>query len=63
MELSTGDRSAGMLEDGERLPDSQVEPTVELDEIFGAFDESTRRAFQQWVDGLAKAIGGRPPRT
>jgi phospholipid/cholesterol/gamma-HCH transport system substrate-binding protein len=61
VELSTGDPSAGMLEDGERLPDSQVEPTVELDEIFGAFDESTRRAFQQWVDGLAKASEGEAP--
>jgi phospholipid/cholesterol/gamma-HCH transport system substrate-binding protein len=61
VELSTGDPSAGMLEDGERLPDSQVEPTVELDEIFGAFDESTRTAFQQWVDGLAKASEGEAP--
>jgi phospholipid/cholesterol/gamma-HCH transport system substrate-binding protein len=61
VELSTGNRSSGMLEDGERLPDSQVEPTVELDEIFGAFDEPTRRAFQQWVDGLAKASGGQAP--
>jgi phospholipid/cholesterol/gamma-HCH transport system substrate-binding protein len=61
VELSTGDPSAGTLEDGERLPDSQVEPTVELDEIFGAFDEPTRRAFQQWVHGLAKASEGEAP--
>ena len=61
VELSTGDRSAGMLEDGDRLPDSQVEPTVELDEIFGAFDEPTRRAFQQWIEGLAKASEGEAP--
>ena len=37
----------------QRLPDAQVEPTVELDEIFGAFDEPTRRAFQA-VDGRAR---------
>ena len=61
VQLSTGNRSSGMLEDGERLPDAQVEPTVELDEIFGAFDEPTRRAFQQWVDGLAKASEGEAP--
>jgi phospholipid/cholesterol/gamma-HCH transport system substrate-binding protein len=61
VELSTGDRSSGMLEDGERLRDSQVESTVELDEIFSAFDESTRRAFQQWVKGLAKASEGQAP--
>jgi phospholipid/cholesterol/gamma-HCH transport system substrate-binding protein len=61
VELSTGDRSSGILEDGERLANSQVEPTVELDEIFGAFDEPTRRAFQQWIDGLAKASAGEAP--
>jgi phospholipid/cholesterol/gamma-HCH transport system substrate-binding protein len=61
VELSTGNRSAGMLEDGERLPNVQVEPTVELDEIFGAFDEPTRRAFRQWVAGLSKASGGDAP--
>jgi phospholipid/cholesterol/gamma-HCH transport system substrate-binding protein len=61
VELSTGDRSSGMLEDGERLRDSQVESTVELDEIFSAFDEPTRRAFQQWVKGLAKASDGQAP--
>src|SRR5918992_4738061 len=62
VELSTGNTSAGMLEDGDRLPNSQVEPTVELDEIFGAFDAPTRKAFQEWVDGLAKASeGGQAP--
>jgi phospholipid/cholesterol/gamma-HCH transport system substrate-binding protein len=58
VELSTGNKSSGMLEDGERLPDAQVEETTELDEIFGAFDEPTRTAFQQWVEGLAKASRG-----
>jgi phospholipid/cholesterol/gamma-HCH transport system substrate-binding protein len=58
VELSTGDKSKGILEDGERLADAQVEPTVELDEIFGAFDEPTRRAFRQWVAGLSKASDG-----
>ena len=61
VELSTGDRSSRMLEDGDRLADSQVEETVELDEIFSAFDEPTRRAFQQWVKGLAKASDGQAP--
>ena len=36
---------------------SYVEPTVELDEIFNAFDRPTRSAFQQWVAELTKAIG------
>jgi phospholipid/cholesterol/gamma-HCH transport system substrate-binding protein len=61
VELSTGDRSKGMLGDGERLPDTQVEETVELDEIFGAFDEPTRNAFKEWMAGLAKASEGSAP--
>jgi phospholipid/cholesterol/gamma-HCH transport system substrate-binding protein len=61
VELSTGNTSSGMLEDGDRLPDAQVEETVELDEIFGAFTPETRRAFQQWVDGLSKASRGNAP--
>jgi phospholipid/cholesterol/gamma-HCH transport system substrate-binding protein len=58
VEISQGHPSAGMLEDGGRLPDSQVEPTTELDEIFKAFDEETRAAFQDWVAELRRAIRG-----
>jgi phospholipid/cholesterol/gamma-HCH transport system substrate-binding protein len=58
VELAAGHRSAGALEDGGRLSDARVEPTVELDEITGAFDEETREAFQEWVSELAKAIEG-----
>jgi phospholipid/cholesterol/gamma-HCH transport system substrate-binding protein len=46
------------LEDGATLPRAQVEPTVELDEIFNAFDEPTRNAFQDWVKELSRAIEG-----
>ena len=38
LELAPGNKSGGMLDDGGRLANSQVEPTVELDEIFSAFD-------------------------
>jgi phospholipid/cholesterol/gamma-HCH transport system substrate-binding protein len=58
VELSPGARSAGMLEDGSRLPNANVEPTVELDEIFAAFDKPTRAAFQGWVKELSRAIDG-----
>ena len=37
---------------------TQVEPTVELDEIFNAFDKPTREAFQDWVRELSGAIEG-----
>ncbi len=52
-------RLAGNLEDGGTLPSAQVEPTVELDEIFNTFDRPTRLAFQDWVKELGVAIRGR----
>src|SRR5918998_1207744 len=39
--------------------DSRYAPT-QLDEIFAAFDEPTRKAFQDWMKELARAIEGRP---
>src|SRR5918997_3354174 len=59
VELSPGGSRARMLEDGERLRNEQVDPTTELDEIFAAFDEPTRKAFQDWVKELSLAIDGR----
>jgi len=56
LELSPGHKGAGTLEDGGRLANSRVEPTVELDEIFTAFDPDTRRAFKDWVKELDGAI-------
>ena len=58
VELSTGDAKGPPLKDGGRLADVYVEPTVELDEIFNAFDRPTRTAFQEWVSELSKAIEG-----
>ena len=48
-----------MLADGGRLPDAQVQPTVELDEIFSVFTPRTRKAFQQSGAEFAKAFSGR----
>jgi phospholipid/cholesterol/gamma-HCH transport system substrate-binding protein len=58
VEIAPGHKSSGLLKDGGTLPNRQVEPTVELDEIFSAFDKDTRAAFQQWVRELATAIHG-----
>jgi virulence factor Mce-like protein len=60
VELSPGGSRARMLEDGERLPNERVEETTELDEIFAAFDEPTREAFQDWVKELSRAIEDNP---
>src|SRR4029077_19392534 len=45
--------------EGGRLANSQIAPTVELDEIFRAFDPKTRRAFRDWQQELGKSINGR----
>jgi phospholipid/cholesterol/gamma-HCH transport system substrate-binding protein len=63
VELAPGHKSLGLLKDGGTLSNRQVEPTVELDEIFSAFDHKTRAAFQQWVRELAVAIHGRHNRS
>ena len=58
VELAPGKASEEMLDDGGTLARAQVEPTVELDEIFNAFDAPTRKAFQEWVRELTVAIEG-----
>jgi phospholipid/cholesterol/gamma-HCH transport system substrate-binding protein len=59
VELSPGDKSKGLLPENGRLPVSAVSPTVEIDEIFRAFDPKTREAFQTWMQSQAVAIQGR----
>ncbi len=58
VELAPGKRSSDILDDGGRLTSSNVEETVELDEIFDAFDKPTRDAFQEWVKELTASIKG-----
>jgi virulence factor Mce-like protein len=58
VELTPGS-SKKTIPEGGRLPDGQVAPTVELDEIFQALDPQTRAAFQTWQQDLAKGINGR----
>jgi len=58
MEITPGSPRSGKLGDGGRLPNPQVEPTVELDEVFQAFDPATRQAFRDWVKESARAGRG-----
>jgi virulence factor Mce-like protein len=57
VELTPG-KSRKMLPEDGRLPNAQVAPTVELDEIFSALDPQTRRAFRTWQQDMAKQIEG-----
>jgi phospholipid/cholesterol/gamma-HCH transport system substrate-binding protein len=59
VELTPGDADSGMLEEDGTLPATQVADTVQLDEIFRAFDEPTREAFRAWMQGQAAALRGR----
>src|SRR3954469_1042040 len=58
VELSPGHPSAGYLQDHAILPNVQVEPTVELDEILRTFDPQTKAAFRDWIKSSGRQITG-----
>jgi phospholipid/cholesterol/gamma-HCH transport system substrate-binding protein len=47
------------LPDNGQLANSQVEPSVTLDDILSAFDPKTRAAFKIWQQAVAEGINGR----
>jgi ABC-type transporter Mla subunit MlaD len=49
VEITPGSPGAPRLADDGTLPSSQVDDSVELDEVFRVFDPETRKAFQQWL--------------
>jgi phospholipid/cholesterol/gamma-HCH transport system substrate-binding protein len=53
-----GDKRYGLKENG-TLPEAQVAPTVQLDEIFRAFNAKTRQAYRDWMQRQAVALNGR----
>jgi phospholipid/cholesterol/gamma-HCH transport system substrate-binding protein len=59
VELTPGDGDGPKLPEGGTLPRAQVQPSVQLDEIFRTFDSRTRAAFQTWMQQLAIASAGR----
>jgi phospholipid/cholesterol/gamma-HCH transport system substrate-binding protein len=59
VELSPGDKAHGTIPEDGKLAATQVSPTVELDEIFRAFDAKTREAFRVWMQQQAEGIKGR----
>jgi phospholipid/cholesterol/gamma-HCH transport system substrate-binding protein len=58
VELTPGSKNEPTLEEDSTLPPAQVAESVQLDEIFQAFDPKTRRAFQSWMEEAAVAIDG-----
>src|SRR4051794_26072925 len=61
VELTPGHRSKGTLPDHAILPNGQVEPTVELDEILRTFDPKTKAAFRDWVQESGLQMRGTAP--
>ncbi|HEV2814131.1 MAG TPA: MlaD family protein [Solirubrobacteraceae bacterium] len=59
VELTPGNAGGCMVKEGGSLPNGQVSSTVELDEIFRAFDPKTREDFQTWMQQQARGVDGR----
>jgi phospholipid/cholesterol/gamma-HCH transport system substrate-binding protein len=59
VELSPGNRDGPTLPDGDELKEGQVAQTVQLDEIFRAFDPKTRLAFRTWLQDQGQAFDKR----
>ena len=59
VELTPGDRGGPRIADGGRLPDAQVQETVEIDEVLRSLDAPTRRRMRAWLGELSTAVGGR----
>ncbi len=56
VEITPGSPSSPTLPDGGMVARTNVEPAVQLDQIFNALDPVTRRAFQVWQQQLALAV-------
>jgi phospholipid/cholesterol/gamma-HCH transport system substrate-binding protein len=56
VELTPGTKGAKKLADNGTLPNAQIEPTVELDEILRIFDPKTKDAYRQWIAESAAQI-------
>src|SRR5579859_3235234 len=55
IQITPGSPNAPAVPDGGLLSRGNVQPAVQLDQIFNAFDPTTRRSFQVWQDELAQA--------
>ncbi|MSX01870.1 MAG: MCE family protein [Actinobacteria bacterium] len=58
LELTPGSPNGPYVADNGSLPQGNIKPSVELDEIFRAFDPKTREAFGTWQQQLAIAGTG-----
>ena len=60
VELTPGEQDTPTIPEGGELPEAQVSESVQLDEIFRSFDDTTRANFQTWMlDQSQSVLGGR----
>jgi phospholipid/cholesterol/gamma-HCH transport system substrate-binding protein len=59
VELTPGTRNGPKIADGGKLDQGNIAQTVQLDEIFRAFDPKTRAAFRTWMEAQGRAVGNR----
>jgi virulence factor Mce-like protein len=58
VELTPGSKGARKLPETGTIPEANIAASVQLDEIFRAFDPRTRAAFQTWMAEEARGIEG-----
>ncbi len=58
VELTPGSPNAPAVPDGGLLARGNVQPSVQLDQIFDTFNPKTRKSFQVWQQELARAVTG-----
>jgi virulence factor Mce-like protein len=61
VELTPGSKDGPTLPEGDSLPKAQVSQAVQLDEIFRTFNQPTRDAFRQWMQGASLALRRQGP--
>lgn len=59
IEITRGSKNGPKIEEDGRLPDSQVQEAVQIDEIFQALDAETRENFRRWQRFQGAATAGR----
>jgi virulence factor Mce-like protein len=59
VELTPGTRNGAKIPEGGMLRPGNVADTVQLDEIFRAFDPKTRAAFRTWFEAQGRAVYNR----
>jgi phospholipid/cholesterol/gamma-HCH transport system substrate-binding protein len=59
VQLSTGNGSGPKFADGGTIPNSQIDPTQQLDQVLASFNTPTQKNLQALLDGTYASLAGR----